>query len=129
MKWERDYEDERRVQAIVEFAEGPWRGEPPKAYRTANAVPALNALVSRDEIEEGDLRWHVSVTAPNRVPTWAEMVEAAHDLRPGVYFVVGVPPRSAWMNYHPHCLHLYETKDGPLERQWRAEGRGHQPTP
>jgi hypothetical protein len=39
-----------------------------------------------------------------------------------------VPPRSWWINVHPHVLHLYEIKDMALTAQWRAEARGDRPT-
>lgn len=87
-----------------------------------------NVLVSRDPIEDGDPRWHISVTGHEDVPRWRDLVAIAHRLRPGVCFVVGVPPRSWWINVHPNCLHLWETKDGNLEALWRLEAQGHRPT-
>lgn len=82
-----------------------------------------SVLVSRDNIggEEPDWRWHVSVAGQSDVPKWRDLVALTHKLRPGVVFVVGVPPRSWWINVHPHTLHLYETCDANLEAQWRAE--------
>lgn len=90
-----------------------------------------HALVSRDNIgtaAEPDWRWHVSVSGEHDVPRWKHLVAVGHHLRPGVVFVVGVPPRSMWMTVHPHCLHLYETKDGPLIEQWRFEANGREPS-
>ena len=86
--------------------------------------PALMALVSRDEIERDDPRWHISVSRSDRIPSWEELVDAAHQIRPGVVFVVGIPPKSWWMNIHPYCLHLWETRDPALVAQWRSERRG-----
>lgn len=92
----------------------------------------LSALVGREDISGGrrepDYRWHVSIKHEGRVPYWDEMVDAAHELRPGVCFVVGVPPRSWWMNVHPFVLHLWETKDENLTAQWKAERQAHRPT-
>ncbi len=62
------------------------------------------------------------------MPPWKVLVAIGHELRPGVPFCVGVPPKSWWMNIHPHVLHLYEIKDTNLLAQWRAEGQGHTPT-
>jgi hypothetical protein len=42
-----------------------------------------------------------------------------------VPFVVGVPPRSWWMNVHPDVLHLVETRDQALIESWRDERQGH----
>ena len=88
----------------------------------------LAAIVSRDEITPGDARWHISLQHRLRVPTWNELAEAAHALRPGVPFVIGVPPKSQWINVHERVLHLFELKDQGLIDQWRFEGRGDIPT-
>lgn len=53
---------------------------------------------------------------------------AAHDLRPGVPFCMGVPPRLWWMNVHPNVLHLWETRDDGLIEEWRANAQGHAPS-
>jgi hypothetical protein len=91
------------------------------------------ALMGREPYGPDDMRWHISVrhgevNVDGRIPTWDEMVDTAHALRPGVPFVVGVPPRSWWMNVHPHVLHLIETKDQPLIARWREERMGTPPT-
>lgn len=107
-----------------------WLGQAPVAYQHRSG---LTAILSRDELAPGDLRWHLSVRygdpgRDGRVPTWEELVRAAHELRPGVVFVVGVPPRSWWVNVHPDVLHLWEIRDKALTETWQAEGQGHQPT-
>jgi hypothetical protein len=85
-------------------------------------------LTSREEWQPGDERWHVSIAAADRVPTWNEIAHTLHSLRPGVPFVLGVPPRSWWMNVNPYVLHAWETKDWNLIEQWRHESHGHTPT-
>jgi hypothetical protein len=99
---------------------------PPRAYRHERRL--LTAFLSHDEIARGDRRWHISVRYDGRVPSWGELVQTAHDLRPGVPFAVGVPPRSWWMSVHPDVLHLWELRDEALLSQWRAERMGHEPT-
>jgi hypothetical protein len=79
----------------------------------------LHVLVSREEWRPGDERWHISISGPGRVPTWSEIAETCHELRPGVPFVLGVPPRSMWMNVHKDVLHALETKDDAMLEQWR----------
>lgn len=91
------------------------------------------AFVGREPYGKDDWRWHISLRAgelevDGRPPTWDEMVDTAHALRPGVPFIVGIPPRSFWMNIHPHVLHMIETRDEPLLEQWRANARGDKPT-
>lgn len=102
----------------------------PRAFRHERR--GLVAFLSYDEIARGDRRWHISLRYEDRgrgrVPTWAELVQAAHDLRPGVPFAVGVPPRSYWLNVHPDVLHLWELHDESLLAQWRAERQGQRPS-
>jgi hypothetical protein len=104
--------------------------EVPKVYygydRAGREV--LHALVSREEIVPGDSRWHISLSAEKRLPRWNELAEAVHDLRPGVPFCIGIPPKSWWINVHEFVLHAYEIKDDNLVGQWRFEGRGDTPT-
>jgi hypothetical protein len=112
---------------IVELWAEQYPGvEPPTLYRRG----MLQALVGREPVDPDgvDVRWHISISRPDRLPSWDDVVSAAHDLRPGVVFVIGVPPRSWWVNIHRYTLHLYETRDAMLVEQWRAEGRGDRPT-
>jgi hypothetical protein len=123
------------------MASGSWRNEPMpdafvEAWRRENPdveVPRLYtdpaglvAIIGREPYGHGDddIRWHISVRFGDpghdgRLPTWGELVRTAHELRPGVVFVIGIPPRSWWMNVHPHVLHLIETRDEPLIQSFR----------
>jgi hypothetical protein len=95
----------------------------PKRWQRTKGDP-LWALVNREPTGRGgDPRWHVSVSAQNRVPTWEEMVETVHALRPGVPFVLGIPPRSWWLNVHPHVLHAWETFDAELVEEWKRNAQ------
>jgi hypothetical protein len=104
----------------------------PAAYQNPNG---LTAFLGREPVDEDDedIRWHISVRygdpgADGRIPTWEECVATAHELRPGVAFVIGIPPRSWWMNVHPHVLHLYETRDPHLIATWRGQRMAHTPS-
>jgi hypothetical protein len=123
MGWERDYEHEAAMKAAaLSVTEGEWKGDAPKAYR----MGALHALISRDDVSTNgvpDLRWHISLSRQDRIPTWTELSKCADALRPGVVFCVPMPPKSMWLNIHENTLHLHEIKDEPLVEQWRAEGR------
>jgi hypothetical protein len=106
--------------------------ELPKGYQTPSG---LTALVGREPFgnTDDDIRWHISVRygdpgVDGRVPSWEEMVNAAHELRPGVVFVIGVPPRSWWMSVHPHVLHLHETRDAALIAEFQANAMSHAPS-
>jgi hypothetical protein len=59
-------------------------------------------------------RWeHVSVSLKNRAPNWPEMCFVKdlfwHDDECVVQFH---PPKSSYINFHPHCLHLWRPLDG-----------------
>ena len=107
-----------------------WEGEYGKEVPAPKAFGCgeLRALVGREPVAKGDQRWHLSVSRPDTLPTWRDMVNAAHGLRPGVVFVIGVPPRSWWMNVHPYTLHMWEVRDPHLTAQWKHERRGDTPT-
>lgn len=102
------------------------------AYRARWRSRPCRVYVSRDpygRLDDGspDFRWHISVSQemePSKVPPWGALVAIAHKVRPGVPLVVGVPPRSQWMNVHEGVLHLVEVKDPNLIAQWRFEARG-----
>lgn len=102
---------------IVEF-----KGEP------------LQARCSREPLGLGvdgapDMRWHVSVSAIGRVPSWAEFVAVVHHIRPGVMFTVPLPPPQFWLNINPFVLHAYEIHDATLIKAWRhAGGAGQRPS-
>ena|SRR5436190_18619915 len=51
---------------------------------------------------------HVSVSLPNRCPTWEQM-DFIKDLfwEPHECVMQLHPPRSNWVNLHPYCLHLW----------------------
>jgi hypothetical protein len=88
------------------------------------------------QLAVADFRWHLSLKvrvvpftdAGTRIPKWDELARACHELRPGVPFALGVPPRSMWMNVHEHVLHAWELADDALIDHWRRQGRGDQPT-
>lgn len=126
MKWARNHGYERiaqaRMRAAAEALGLEVREVPlPLGYALGDE---LTALVGREPVADGDLRWHISVNGGDRLPTWHELVEAAHQIRPGVCFVLGVPPRSWWMADIPSgrfVLHLWELRDPNLEESWLAQ--------
>ena len=93
--------------------------------------PPENRAAVRGVEVPPDHRWHVSVSrmAGYDVPPWEALAAIVHAVRPGVTFVIGVPPRSFWLNVHPGVLHAMETKDENLEERWKAETRALRETP
>jgi hypothetical protein len=117
-------EDPLTPEEQATWAKLPHAGPEPRRYQHGE----LMALVAREPLRNSRPRWHVSVSSPSRLPTWDELVGAAHALRPGVPMAIAVPPRSWWINVHPYCLHLWELDDNALIAQWREEARGDTPT-
>jgi hypothetical protein len=107
--------------------------EVPRAYQHPNGLTALMGREPYGPYDDPDVRWHISLRygdpgIDGRVPSWEELVQAAHELRPGVCFVVGIPPRSWWMNVHPNVLHLIETRDEPLIQSFRDNAMAATPS-
>jgi hypothetical protein len=91
----------------------------------------LRAMLGREPCggaPEDPPRWHLSISHPDRVPSWEEVRDACHELRPGVTFSIGIPPRSMWLNEHDHVLHAWETVDEALFAEYRTNARGDTPT-
>jgi len=66
---------------------------------------------------DGHAWLHVSIASPRRMPTWDELVEVKETLigkEVEAYQVL--PPRSRWVNQHPHCLHLFALAEGDGDR-------------
>ena len=73
-------------------------------------------------IVSSDMGWeHVSVSTETRTPTWKEMC-AVKDLfwGPDEVVIQFHPPQSAYVNYHPHCLHMWKPVGVtlPLPPEW-----------
>jgi hypothetical protein len=122
MEWVKQPPDPRLKEAWERVVGPSSPVPPPEQY----AKGELTALVGREPVGPRrdaleDLRWHISVAGTGRVPTWDEMVDATHSLRPGVVFCVPMPPRTWWINVHEHVLHVWEVKDANLINQWHSE--------
>jgi hypothetical protein len=58
---------------------------------------------------------HVSVSCEHRTPNWYEMCWVKDLFWSEDECVVQYhPPRSAYVNVHPHCLHLWRPVDGVM---------------
>lgn len=71
-----------------------------------------------DPADPGSGAWeHVSVSLPDRCPTWAEMCAVkALFWDPEDTVVQYHPPASEYVNNHPHCLHLWRPAGLELPR-------------
>lgn len=69
---------------------------------------ARHSNVLRVIATDGEGWEHVSVSLPNRCPTWAEMCRIKDLFWSESDCVVQYhPPKSDWVNNHQYCLHLW----------------------
>jgi len=56
--------------------------------------------------------WHLSISHPDRYPTWDELADARYELVPDqVTMAMLLPPKADYLNVHPHCFHLWQIDD------------------
>lgn len=62
--------------------------------------------------------WHMSISLPNRYPTWDEIYTAWYDLVPGaggeITGAILLPRKSEYVNLHPNCFHVHQLKDAEI---------------
>ena len=80
--------------------------------------PPFTVVASDGAIEDGGPAWeHVSVSLPDRTPTWAEMCAIKALFWDDEDTVIQYhPPRSDWVNNHQHCLHMWRPVGVDLPR-------------
>lgn len=77
----------------------------------AFAKGPLHVMVGR-EPRSGGLKWHMSISHPNRFPTWSEIKDARYSMMPTEITVAMIlPPPSEYVNVHNNCFHLWEIDD------------------
>jgi hypothetical protein len=65
----------------------------------------LHIFVGFDNVEG----WHLSISHPERYPTWDEIAKARYELVPdAVTMVMFLPPRAEYINIHNFCFQLRE---------------------
>lgn len=53
--------------------------------------------------------YHLSISRPDRDPTWQEIRDARYKLIPNaVTMAMLLPPQEEYVNVHPHCFHLWQ---------------------
>lgn len=70
-------------------------------------------LIISGTVKEGK-RWvHLSLSRGDRVPDWEELKAVKSRFLGDEALAIQVfPPKSQWVNVHPHCLHLWQCVDG-----------------
>lgn len=83
-------------------------------YFQMNLMTHVNVIAS-----DGDGWEHVSVSTPNRCPTWEEMCAVKNKFWDPEDVVIQFHPKeSEYVNHHPYTLHM-----------WRKVGQEHETPP
>lgn len=79
--------------------------------------PGHAAIVLRVIASDGADWDHVSVSTPDRCPTWFEMA-AVKDMfwSPSDCVMQLHPPADDYVNHHPYCLHLWRPQSASIPR-------------
>jgi hypothetical protein len=76
-----------------------------KAYM----MKGCRILVSHDPEPDGSRLWHLSISRPDRDPSWGEIATARYRLLPEVpEMAMYLPPLDEYVNLHPFTFHLHE---------------------
>ena len=61
-------------------------------------------------------RWHLSISHPDRYPSWDEIHSARYELVPdAVTMAMLFPPKAEYVNMHGRCFHLHEIRGEELQ--------------
>ena len=73
----------------------------------------LQTLISKSITKDTRWWWHVSVSRPDRMPTWQELAKVRKDFfGEEIEFYQVLPKRSEYVNVHQFCLHMWAPMDG-----------------
>jgi hypothetical protein len=86
-------------------------------YFEIATLRGLLRVIASDGTQEAECGWeHVSVSLGSRTPTWEEMALVKqlffHDDETVLQFH---PKKSAYVNFMPHCLHLWRHRETAIE--------------
>ncbi|NPV81906.1 MAG: hypothetical protein HPY52_16870 [Firmicutes bacterium] len=66
-------------------------------------------LVIVGKSEDG---WHMSISHPDRYPTWDEIRDARYQFMPhDITVAMLLPPPEEYINIHENCFHLWQIED------------------
>lgn len=87
-------------------ADTPGLEEMVKVYRLGKCL----IILGRSE----EVGWHISISGPNRYPTWDEVSHARYTLIPDdINMAMMLPKKQDYVNVHDYCFHLWQMPDKP----------------
>jgi len=100
--------------ALPQPAPPGWRrvelGPDGAAYLTGKAT-GLSAILSGATESDGKRWLHLSVAHRSRTPSWEEFRDAKLAFLGDRYALSVLPPRAAYVNLNPRCLHCFALAD------------------
>jgi hypothetical protein len=90
-----------------------------KAYVGHSGVHVLVGLEPARQVPEGlwvpenaRMLWHLSISHPDRYPTWDEVADARYEFCPAsITMAMLLPPPERYLNLHEHVFHLWQIDD------------------
>lgn len=92
-----------------------------KVFRMGKCLIFLSPPTKRKNSPDG---WHVSVSCPDRYPTWDELAKAWYELVPGAetrMAVMLLPPKENYINIHNFCFQVHELPGVDVEGRFPGE--------
>ena len=84
-------------------------------------------MVGRELIESGNYQWHLSISHPDRYPTWDEIRDARYRFVPDhVTMVMFLFPRAVYVNTYENCFHLWESNEKQVLTERKVEEGSNQ---
>lgn len=87
----------------------------PSAQWFVDKTLRLSVCVAREPFERSDggaqrikVGTHISVSSPDRYPTWDELVAVKRCFAPNLELAIYLPPDEDYVNVHPNCFHMWE---------------------
>jgi hypothetical protein len=69
--------------------------------------------------------WHMSISHPERYPTWDEIAKARYELIPNeVTMAMILPPQEEFVNIHNFCFQLMEVEAGTDKAKYQLKAGG-----
>lgn len=89
---------------------GQLRAAGHRAFR--RSLDGLRVIAGREEHDVQGGVLHVSVSLPDRLPSWEQLKDAKEAFMGDVWAYQVLAPAKHYLNMHPYVLHLWARADG-----------------
>jgi hypothetical protein len=81
-------------------------------WTSTRGAPSGLTVICSDAIHDGDWWRHVSVSRPDRLPSWNDVKAVKQAFIGDRYAFMVFPDKAHYVSIHDNCLHLFATHDG-----------------